>query len=206
MLEAAHARRIAREVADRSITLVKRQEGVLPLDKARTKRVLLYGIESGENALGYGRETGLAEQLGTLLEKEGLTVTHFTAGERFEGRQVSFREMTGAFDLMIYLANLATKSNQTTVRIEWMNPMGINCPIYTHTVPTIFISVENPYHLLDVPHIQTFINCYSCNAYTLPLLVDKLFGRSEFTGQSPSIRFAENGTPDFNVKGANTPC
>lgn len=130
-------------------------------------------------------KTGLAEQLGTLLEKEGLTVTHFTAGERFEGRQVSFREMTGAFDLMIYLANLATKSNQTTVRIEWMNPMGINCPIYTHTVPTIFISVENPYHLLDVPHIQTFINCYSCNAYTLPLLVDKLFGRSEFTGQSP---------------------
>ena len=185
VLSSQHAQQTAREVADRSITLVKRQEGVLPLDKSKIKRVLLYGIESGENALGYGRETGLAEQFGALLEREGLEVTHFTAGERFEGRQVSFRKITSEFDLMIYLANLATKSNQTTVRIEWMNPMGINCPIYTHTVPTIFVSVENPYHLLDVPHIKTFINCYSCNAYTLPLLVDKLFGRSDFTGKSP---------------------
>lgn len=180
-----HAQQIAKEVAERSITLVKNIDGVLPLNKNNVKKVLLYGIESGENALGYGRETGLAEQFGELLEKEGLQVTHFKAGERFEGRQVSFKEVTGEFDLMIYVANLATKSNQTTVRIEWMNPMGVNCPIYTHTVPTIFISLENPYHLLDVPHIKTFINCYSCNPYTLPSLVDKLFGRSEFIGNSP---------------------
>ncbi|MDK2813605.1 MAG: beta-N-acetylhexosaminidase [Clostridiales bacterium] len=185
VLNDPHAQQIAKEVADRSATLVKNVDGIIPLDKAKIKHVLLYGIESGENALGYGRETGLAEQLGALLEKEGMQVTHFKAGERFEGRQASFKEVTEEFDLMLYIANLATKSNQTTVRIEWMNPMGVNCPIYTHTVPTVFISVENPYHLLDVPHIKTFINCYSCNQYTLPLLVDKLFGRSKFTGSSP---------------------
>ena len=184
-LESSHAQQIAKEVADRSITLVKNVDGILPLDKSKVKNVLIYGLESGENALGYGRETGLTTQLGELLEKEGLNVDYFSAGERSEGRQASFKEVTEKYDLMIYLANLATKSNQTTVRIEWMNPMGINCPIYTHTVPTIFVSVENPYHLLDVPHIKTFINCYSSNSYTLPLLVEKLFGRSEFLGKSP---------------------
>lgn len=178
-------RTVAREVSDKSITLVKNLDHILPLDKRRIKNVLLYGIESGDNALGYGRESGVADRLQTLLEKEGLTVTRFSAGERFEGKQIRFKEITDQYDLMLYIANLATKSNQTTVRIEWMNPMGINCPIYGHTVPTVFVSVENPYHLLDVPQIKTFINCYGCNDYTLELLVDKLFGRSEFKGSSP---------------------
>lgn len=178
-------KRIAKEISDQSITLVKNVGHVLPIDKTKIKNVLLYDIESGENALGYGRESGLADKLKVILEKEGLKVTRFIPGERFEGRQVKFEEITRQFDLMLYIANLATKSNQTTVRIEWMNPMGINCPIYGHTVPTIFISVENPYHLLDVPHIKTFINCYSCNDYTLELLVEKMFGRSEFKGKSP---------------------
>jgi len=29
---------------------------------------------------------------------------------------------------------------------------------YMTKMPTIFISVENPYHLLDVPRVRTFIN------------------------------------------------
>ena len=93
--------------------------------------------------------------------------------------------MVDSYDLMLYVANLATKSNQTTVRIEWANPMGMNCPIYIKTVPTVFLSLENPYHLLDVPRIRTFINAYSCNEYTLKLFVDKLLGRSTFKGVSP---------------------
>lgn len=178
-------KQIAKEVSDKSITLVKNRNNDLPLDKTKIKNVLLYEIESGENALGYGRESDLADKLKTILEKEGLKVTRFSPGERTEGKQVQFSEITRQYDLMLYIANLATKSNQTTVRIEWMNPMGINCPIYVHTVPTVFVSVENPYHLLDVPHIKTFINCYSCNDYTLELLVEKMFGKSQFSGKSP---------------------
>ena len=36
--------------------------------------------------------------------------------------------------------------NQTTVRIEWQQPMGANCPHYINDIPTVFISIENPYH------------------------------------------------------------
>ncbi|MDU2241056.1 MAG: glycoside hydrolase family 3 N-terminal domain-containing protein [Paenibacillus sp.] len=176
---------IAEQVADRTITLVKEQPGVLPITCDRYKRVLLYDIESEANALGYSKENGLAASLIPLLEAEGFEVTRFEPSGVYEGLQGSFTEMKDRYDLIIYLCNLATKSNQTTVRIEWINPMGINVPIYTESIPTLFISTENPYHLLDVPRVKTYINTYGVNDYTLPLLVRKLAGRSEFKGKSP---------------------
>jgi beta-N-acetylhexosaminidase len=75
------------------------------------------------------------------------------------------------------------------VRIEWAQPMGANFPHYIHDVPTIFISVENPYHLLDVPSIKTFINTYNSNDNVLDALIEKLMGRSTFKGKSPVDAF-----------------
>ena len=175
----------ARDIADKSITLVKEQRGVLPLTAEKYKRVLVYDIESGENPLGYARTSGIFEKVRPLLEKEGFAVTRFVPKPGNEGKTTSFKEIAENYDLILYFCNLATKSNQTTVRIEWLNPMGSNVPRYVASVPTVFISTENPYHLLDVPMVRTYVNTYGINEYTLPLLVDKLVGRSAFTGKSP---------------------
>ncbi|MDN4068203.1 glycoside hydrolase family 3 N-terminal domain-containing protein [Paenibacillus sp. FSL R5-0407] len=176
---------IAEQVSDRSITLVKEESGVLPVTNERYKRILVYDIESEANALGYDKSNGLAASFIPLLEAEGFEVTRFEPSGVYEGLQSSFTEMKNTYDLIIYICSLATKSNQTTVRIEWMNPMGVNVPIYPEAIPTIFISTENPYHLLDVPRVKTYINTYGVNDYTLPMLVRKLTGRSEFIGKSP---------------------
>lgn len=175
----------ARDIADKSITLVKEQRGVLPLTAEKYKRVLVYDIESGENPLGYARASGIFEKVRPLLEKEGFAVTRFVPKPGNEGKTTSFKEIAENYDLILYFCNLATKSNQTTVRIEWLNPMGSNVPRYVASVPTVFISTENPYHLLDAPMVRTYVNTYGVNEYTLPLLVDKLVGRSAFTGKSP---------------------
>ncbi|KWX79207.1 beta-hexosaminidase [Paenibacillus riograndensis] len=175
----------ARAVADQSITLVKEEAGVLPLSPGRYPRVLLYDIESEANALGYSKTNGLAAAFIPLLENEGFKVTRFEPAGVYEGLQSSFTEMKESYDLILYLCNLATKSNQTSVRIEWLNPMGLNVPNYINSIPTLFISTENPYHLLDVPRVKTYINTYGVNDYTLPQLLAKLMGRSQFTGKSP---------------------
>jgi len=54
-----------------------------------------------------------------------------------------------------------------------------------HSIATLFISVENPYHLLDVPKVRTFINAYHSNAAVLDAIIDKLMGRTPFTGVNP---------------------
>jgi beta-N-acetylhexosaminidase len=52
-------------------------------------------------------------------------------------------------------------------------------------VPTLFISLQNPYHLLDVPMVKTYINAYSNHNGMIDTVVEKLLGRSPFTGVSP---------------------
>ena len=116
-------------------------------------------------------------------------MTRFVPNEGKEGRTAKYAETVDKYDLILYLCNLATKSNQTTVRIEWLNPMGVNVPRFVKSVPTVFVSTENPYHLLDVPMVKTYINTYGMNDYTVKYLVEKLLGRSEFKANEPVDAF-----------------
>ncbi len=188
-LGCAKHKKIAGEVADCSIALVKNKQNILPLDRAKIKNILVYDIESGENAIGYARSSGVFEQIKPLLEREGFSVTRFVPNEGKEGRTAKYVETVDKYDLILYLCNLATKSNQTTVRIEWLNPMGVNVPRFVKSVPTVFVSTENPYHLLDVPMVKTYINTYGMNDYTVKYLVEKLLGRSEFKAKEPVDAF-----------------
>jgi beta-N-acetylhexosaminidase len=120
---------------------------------------------------------------------EGFEVDVFVPKNTFEGAVERTSNYVGVYDLIVYVANLATKSNQTSVRIEWAQPMGANCPHYLASIPTVFVSIENPYHLVDVPRVKTYINTYSSTDNSLQALVDKLVGRSPFTGTSPVDAF-----------------
>lgn len=174
----------AKECADKSVTLVKEEKGVLPLSPQKYKKVLYYDIES-QAGVAYSAQAGVAAKVMDMLKKEGFDVDVFKPNPSFEGLAAPYGEIVQKYDLLIYLANIATKSNQTTTRIEWAQPMGANVPVYVNKIPSIFISVENPYHLLDAPRVKTFINTYSSNEYVLEALVDKLMGRSAFKGVNP---------------------
>jgi beta-N-acetylhexosaminidase len=176
------------ECADKAITLVKEEVGVLPIAPDKYKKVLFYDIES-QQGVAYSVRAGVAEKFKNMLAEEGFDIDVFKPSEGFEGLSSRYNDVPEKYDLIIYLANMATKSNQTTVRIEWAQPMGANVPVYVEKVPTIFISVENPYHLIDVPRVKTYINTYSSNDDVLDQLVDKLMGRSEFKGKSPVDAF-----------------
>lgn len=188
-LEAKRFLNLAKEVADKSITLVKNKENILPISPNKYKRVLFYSLESSGGNMGFSVAVGANLRLMEKLQKTGFEVTLFKPKPGFEGTMGSAKEIKNNYDLIIYSANLATKSNQTVVRIEWCEPMGANVPVYMTSVPTIFISLENPYHLLDVPRVKTYINTYGSTDIILDSLVDKLLGKSEFKGHSPVDAF-----------------
>jgi len=178
----------AKECADKSITLVKEEKGVLPISPETHKKILFYGIEA-KQGFAYSVKEGVAEAFKQKLIGRGFEVDQFDPNAGREGWLKAAGEIEGKYDIIVYLANLATKSNQTVVRIEWDMPMGANVPVYIESVPTIFISVENPYHLLDVPRVKTFINAYSSTDEVLESLIEKLVGESQFVGKSPTDPF-----------------
>lgn len=176
----------ARDCADRAITLVKnKEEGVLPLSPEKFKRIQLHVL--GESNRGGNHSGGklLADMFCALLEKEGFEVTLFDpkkwCGRIFEPNEVTI----GDTDLIIYYANVGTYSNDASVRLNWAVPNELNGPKFLKEVPNVFISVANPYHLLDAPRMQTFINAYTPTEEVIKALVEKLMGRSPFMGKSP---------------------
>lgn len=175
----------AKECADKAITLVKEQKGVLPITPDKYRKVLFYPLEPAEGGEGNYKVKAACSKLKELLEAEGFELDTFVPQPFGEGFTTKYNEIVKSYDLILYAANLSTKSNQTVVRIEWKQPMGADCGHYINDVPTVFVSLENPYHLQDFPRVKTYINCYSNNDHCLHQLVEKLTGRSEFKGKSP---------------------
>ena len=122
----------------------------------------------------------------SLLEREGFVVTLWKP-EDFSTYRFGVEPFRETFDAVLYLANIENASNQTTNRISWSTfwGHGNNVPWFVHEVPTVFVSLANPYHLVDVPMIKTCVNCYSNNNETLDALTEKLMGRDSFRGRSP---------------------
>ena len=176
----------ARECADEAITLVKDNQNLLPISPEKTKRIRLTVLGEGQDG-AFGDGGSITAALKEALEKEGFEVSlyDYATMERGEIFTAGVEDMRAKFDLSIVAANVATGSNNTTRRLDWITLMAANEPWYTREIPTMFISFCNPYHMIDVPFISTFINCYSSNSYCVEAAVEKLVGKSEFQGVSP---------------------
>ncbi len=182
VLQCKEHRQWARECADGGITLVKDTKEILPLDVGKHKRVLLEVIGD------FPSNGRVAEQFTALLEREGFVITRYvpeTLETIFADAKVQdFKEK---YDLVLYIGNIENASNQTTSRIHWHTLFGAgnNLPWFAAEVPTVFVSVGNPYHLFDVPMIPAYINGYCHSPDVIDAVVEKLMGRSEFKGISP---------------------
>jgi beta-N-acetylhexosaminidase len=86
------------------------------------------------------------------------------------------------YDAALILANVSDFAQQAALRIKWSMPMGPEMPWYAAEVPTVFVSLNMPNHLIDVPMVKTAINAHTPTAETVRALVAKLTGRSTFRG------------------------
>lgn len=175
---------MAAACADRAVTLVKDRDRLLPVSAKTRPRVLLEVLgdcPSGDRVLATAADE---------LRRRGFTVIpyerevfDFTKPLPFDGAG-SFR---GKYDLVLYIGNVENASNKTTNRINWYTLFGLgnNMPWFVKEVPTVFVSLQNPYHLVDVPMIGTYINCYSNHDAMIRAAIAKMCGESPFTGISP---------------------
>lgn len=173
------------ELADHAITLVKDDDRLLPLTVRKNKRVLL-------ELLGKQDERVLSRVKERLAER-GYTVTVYQPETNlFEVESVE--EFKSKYDLVLYVANVETESNQTTARINWYTLYGLgnNLPWFVKEVPTVFLSLGNPYHYFDVPMIGTIVNAYCNYDHFIDAAIAKLTGESQFKGISPVNALCDN--------------
>ena len=170
----------ARESANRAVTLVKDVDGILPISPSKTKKVLL------EIMGDFPSNERVINQFDKLLTKEEFEVEQYKH-EDFSTAKFDVETFRAKYDLVIYIGNVENASNKVTNRLSWFTfwGNGNNVPWFVSERPVIFVSLANPYHLIDVPMIKTYINGYSNSEYVIESVVEKLMGRSDFVGKSP---------------------
>lgn len=176
----------ARACAADAITVVKDLDEMLPLDTRRHRRVLLYPLD------GPGMHSESPSRIAEGLRVHGFDVTLFQYPQQVDFAAivagtdvVSADRIIADYDLVLYVASVPTKSNQTTVRLSWAPLSAGNLPHVITEVPTVFVSMENPYHLRDVPRIRTYVNAYTDSPATADAVVDALIGRVAAQGTNP---------------------
>ena len=209
---------IAKEVAEKSVTLVKHTEDIFPVTPEKYKRILLVSVGPHPSPIlaraGMGADgSKLKNQLKEKLEARGFAVTEYVdpvakivelmqkggdeatkllsqkGNKGAYGLKQSVSTLTDNYDLVLCYANVSS-TMRTTQRLEWaISKGGWDNPWYVNEIPTIFVSFNCPFHLADVPQIKTFVNCYDANEATVDAFLDKLEGKSEFTGVSPVDAF-----------------
>lgn len=191
----------AKKVADRAITLVRDEQNLLPISPNKFRRVYLNVIQKSNDP-----NDPFVEQWKTLFEKEGFEVTVRDRrttivpadfmdpnlppekGMLLHEMYRSVAEMKRSYDLYVYICNMQNASNNTTLRLNWNVAFGLgdDAPWLTSEIPVMMISTAYPYHLFDAPMIETYINAYSGEADFCAAVMEKIMGRSEFVGISPS--------------------
>jgi beta-N-acetylhexosaminidase len=194
------------EVADKAITLVKNNQDIFPISVENHKRVLLVDVKGTEGGFGKligSSGTSALEIMKGMLEEEGFEVTIWESPTekimnlpeeemkkaigKVYAQKRPISDLTDNYDLVI---NIASVNPNTDQRIQWPASKGTpDIPFYVNEIPTIFVSVQCPFHLADVPQVKTYINAYDNKDYTIKALVDKMMGRSEFVGVSPVDAF-----------------
>ncbi|WP_148631253.1 hypothetical protein [Bacillus sp. E214] len=188
---------------------MKNKQELLSINPEKHKKVLLVEVKGPESAYGKlmaamtaGKKKPI-ELMKELLEKAGFEDEIYEspidklmklppqemmgAIMNVYAQKRPLAELTNNYDLIINIADVAPTTDQ---RIQWAPLKGTpDIPFYVNEVPTIFISLQCPFHLADVPQVKTYINAYDSHDHTVTAIVDKLLGRSEFKGVSPVDAF-----------------
>ncbi|QCB95690.1 glycosyl hydrolase [Arthrobacter sp. PAMC25564] len=186
-------RAIAAGIADKTVTLVKDTANNLPITPETHKRIRLYGISGGAD---FTRADPLAylDTVKDELQKAGFEVHLFKTADQREAEgetgvnfmSIISEEATGGYadkyDAAFVFACVLGFAQEAAIRIKWSTPMAAEIPWYVTEVPTVFVSLNQPNHLIDVPMVKTAIHAHAGTREAIRATIDKIQGKSEFQG------------------------
>ncbi len=201
---------IANAISRDALTLVKyKDEGVLPIDPEKTKRVMIVYVKGYESAMtalaamamGGANKKNPAETLRDKLIEKGFDAfiyespidkikKQMAAGEKpnlnlyFAGKN-AIEDFVAGQDIIISLYDVMNGRPSFG-----LSKGGGEIPWYVFEQDVIGISVNAPTMLADVPMLRTYINAYDSNESTMNALVDALLtGPEAFKGIDPIDSF-----------------
>lgn len=190
-----------KEACSASVTLVKNlREDLFPITPERYPKVLLYSHVSDtidppvmRPEMGKfiaGDKEKLFCYFADKMREVGFEVEVYSEELGIEKKLNAYhsREEIRQYDLAIHFANVE-KEHGRAERILYKGHCANNAPYTDMYIPNILVSVTSPYLLADAPRVKTAINCYTNTELMVDVLIEKLLGKSAFSGKSPVDAF-----------------
>ncbi len=173
------ARETAKNIAEKSITLVKDKKNMLPIDPAKYKKILLVGIvnyqSKFEDLIVFKEE----------LEKRGAEVT-FQKNLKFETDLKYKDSVSSQYDLIIFAVHRHAHHPLGPLSFFGEEAESIWASNSVDRNKTIVISFGNPYYVNEYfEGAHVYINAYSYVAPSIKATTAALYGEIPFPGKSP---------------------
>jgi beta-N-acetylhexosaminidase len=169
------SRTYSEAVTRRIPTLVKDTQGLLPLDPAVHRRVLVITPGIVEPWVPQPLPFALPD----MLEARGFAITIYAPGTPMTADN---------FDLVLILSGEETLMTRGRIGFDWLRTMGNPGTAMQrpwHDVPTVMISFGYPYLLYDAPRVPTYINAYTTTESMQSAVCDLLLGNGAWNRNSP---------------------
>jgi beta-N-acetylhexosaminidase len=167
---------MAREVAERSITLIQNERDLLPLLGTRRARVLSVSFrDPGDVLSGRYFDSRLRETYPRLVDRSVDESTNSQAYEALLSRAVQS-------DLVVVsvYSNYAGRVELPDATVEFVNELA------RRRVTHVVISFGNPYMISLFPDAQAYLLAWSSAQVSQQAAADALFGGIAISGRSPT--------------------
>ncbi|MGW3814591.1 glycoside hydrolase family 3 protein [Streptomyces sp. NPDC005046] len=164
----------ADRIAERTTTLLVNKEGLLPLSRRRTPKVLVVGADPASPSLSDGPPTTV---LAGALTELGFTATALSTGTAPSAATIA-KAVAAAADadaVVVGTYNVTATGSQKTL-VEGLLATG---------VPVIAVAIRNPYDVAQLPGVGACLAAYSWTDVELRAAARVIAGRVDPRGKLP---------------------
>ncbi|MEU1200501.1 glycoside hydrolase family 3 N-terminal domain-containing protein [Streptomyces sp. NPDC005813] len=182
----AHLREADR-IAERTTTLLVNKEGLLPLSRRRTPKVLVVGADPASPSLSDGPPTTV---LAGALTELGFTATALSTGTAPSSATIA-KAVAAAKDVdavVVGTYNVTAAGSQKTL-VDQLVATG---------VPVIAVAIRNPYDVAQLPGVGACLAAYSWTDVELRAAARVIAGRVRPRGELPvPVQRADDPTKEL---------
>lgn len=175
--------KLSQEIADKSITIVRNSQGVIPLSLKDSSRFLIINMQRNDRAMENGTYIRHMGVVADELSKRGHSVEVLSA---FGLDHRKLEKLIDDYDCILINCRISGRDYLGgTLRINFDN-IG---PFWRGAVANhpcmIFTSFGDPYKLYDLPFLKNYINAYSSSDDIQRAFVKVLLGEIPAVGKNP---------------------
>ena len=174
---------VAQEIADKSITVIRNTQNLIPLSLPKGAKFLLINLQRNRDDMGNPTYMKHIDVLKEEIEKRGY-IADVISGYGVDHHKLE-EDMQG-YDCVLFNCRI-NQANYLggTLRINWDNIMAFWRGVGVAHPRVIFTSFGDPYKLYELPFLRTYVNAYSHDDITFRAFVKVLFGEIPAVGKSP---------------------